>query len=662
MDKRKYVPNSDRHLIAEQPGMTVVMMGLIVAFVIGYTVKSILSPARVSAQIEKAASHIHKDVRVRFDSAQFSLSDGILPQMAVIISKIRMESEQACWGAPLVEIDELRLPVSLISAIRGQGAIRDIQANIVSLNLRQDVKNCEEAAPENSEVAAEPKKSAPLVSLSPPEDSQKYQNDVRSIFVQKLTISAHQFPQYKPELLNFAVNVKSYNPRVIELKAKTHLLKDEAVGDYLSHANLYVQYKESPERSVQTHIFGNWREGHYSVIANYTMDENLLAIETDLKHIPLSQILQMAQKYDLVSSELNGRQVWISSKARSVSAVDKIRSSPMEIRDLRLEGDLGEMYVDKIQVQSLEPLSYAPIIVNIDKLDIEKLLTLLNRPKKTNVLGSLGQFTGRAEIVSDKNMKMTGQHAGLEFVFSNKGQREVQVIDSMVGDIALKNDTWSFDVRRVEPRAGLFIGDVQMKADRDFKDVHVKADVDEMSFDPAVQKLMTNGGAIGNMTVESDLRLKDGQLNFLKGLIRVDSMNVEGMTFGKTKANFDWKDQEMILRTQMSSLDVTPTSPAGIVLKPVTFPEWWDGSGLKLNTLDGEFRVKSSQNIIWRKFQAQVGKNGKLSTEGGWNTSGELHGHVLNRDGKESKKWQISGTRENPLFGEESSSPNPMRK
>lgn len=660
MDKRKYTSSSDRHLIAEQPGMTVLMIGLFVSFLIGYTVKSILSPARVTGQIEKAASHIHKDVRVQFASAQFSLSDGILPQMAVIISNIRMESEQTCWGAPVLEIDELRLPVSLISLLRGQGAIRDIQANIVTLKLRKELKNCD--LDSSGTPLVEQKKTAPLVSLSPPEDQQKYQNDIRSIQVQKLTIMASEFPQYQPELLNFAVNVKSFSPRVIELTAKSHLLKDVAVGDYLSHANLYVQYKESPERSVQAHFFGNWREGHYSLIANYTMDENLLALETDLKHIPLSQILQILQKYDLVSDDLNGRQVWISTKARSVSAVDKIGDSPMEIRDLRLEGDLGEMYVDNIQVDSIEPFSYKPIVVNIDKLDVEKLLTLLNRPKKTNMLGALGQFTGRAEIISEKDMKMSGHHTGLEFVFSNKGQRELQVIDSMGGDIALKNDTWIFNVRGIQPRGGIFLGEVHLKADRDFKDVQIKADVNEMSLDLGVQKLMTNGGAIGNLTMESDLRLKEGQLRFLKGLVRVDSMKIEGMEFGKTRASFDWKDQETILRLQTNSLNVTENSPAGGVLKSVTLDSWWSPEGLGLSALDGEFRIKSSQNMSWRKFQAQVGKIGKLSTEGAWNSSGELQGHVLNREGKQNKRWQISGTRENPLFSEESSSPNPMRK
>ncbi len=124
------------------------------------------------------------------------------------------------------------------------------------------------------------------MSLSPVDQSKKYESDVRGIFIQRLEIIPEKHPQYAADLLNFVVKVKSFEPRIIEITAKSHLLKDQQVGDYLSHANLYVEYKESPEKSLQAHFFGNWREGHYSVIANYTLDERLLAIETDLKHIP----------------------------------------------------------------------------------------------------------------------------------------------------------------------------------------------------------------------------------------------------------------------------------------------------------------------------------------------------------------------------------------
>ncbi len=112
--------------------------------------------------------------------------------------------------------------------------------------------------------------------------------------------------------------------------------------------------------------------------------------------------------------------MWISSRARVVAPLEQIRHSPIEVRETRLEGDIGELRVDRIDVKSIEPLQYSPITIDVKKLDVGKLLFLFNRPKNTSMLGELGVFSGRAEIISDKKMRMTGDHTGLEFVFSIK--------------------------------------------------------------------------------------------------------------------------------------------------------------------------------------------------------------------------------------------------
>lgn len=647
MDSRRRL--SDRHLIAEQPGMTILLTGLILAFLLGYTTKSLLSPSRLAARIEKAASHIHKDVKVSFGSAHVSLSNGILPRFAVIITNVRMESSQTCWASPVMEIDELRLPLSFLNLIQGKAPVRVVEANSVNLTLRDDFKDCDPTDPEQV-PASQPR---PAVMLSPSEQSQKYRNDVRGVSVRTLKITSAKHPQYSTELMNFAVKVKSFEPKVIEVTAKTHLMKDSQVGDYLSHANLYLQYKESPEAAVQAHFFGNWREGHYSVIANYTLGDQLLAVETDLKHIPLSQILAILQKYQLASRDLNGRQVWMSSKARLAGPVDEIRSLPLEIRDLRMEGDLGEMHVDKINISSLEPLKYEPIQIDVKKLDIEKLLVLLNRTKQTSILGHLGSFTGRAEIVSDQKMRMSGEHAGLEFVFSNKGQRELQVIESMVGDIALDQDQWSFQIKRVEPRGGVFVGDLSLRADRDFKAVAVKTHIDELQLALPVQKLMTSGGEIGLMSLDGDLRFGEGKVQSLKGLLRLNSMDVEGVSLGKTRASFDWSKGEVLLNAQVQSMKVSPNSPTAEVLRPVTLNSWWHDGVLNLSGLTGQLGAKSSKEFSWKGFQAQASKGGKLSTEGSWDEDARLKGHVQVKEGKIQRRWQIQGTRELPQFVEE---------
>ncbi|MFV8257807.1 hypothetical protein ACNQKP_08370 [Bdellovibrio bacteriovorus] len=629
--------------------MTILLTGLILAFLLGYTTKSLLSPSRLAARIEKAASHIHKDVKVSFGSAYVSLSNGILPRFAVIITNVRMESAQTCWAAPVMEIDELRLPLSFLNLIQGKAPVRVVEANSVNLTLRDDFKDCDPTDPEQI-PASQPR---PAVMLSPSEQSQKYRNDVRGVSVRTLKITSAKHPQYSTELMNFAVKVKSFEPKIIEVTAKTHLMKDSQVGDYLSHANLYLQYKESPEAAVQAHFFGNWREGHYSVIANYTLGDQLLAVETDLKHIPLSQILAILQKYQLASRDLNGRQVWMSSKARMEGPVDEIRSLPLEIRDLRMEGDLGEMHVDKINIASIEPLKYEPIHVDVKKLDIEKLLVLLNRTKQTSILGHLGSFTGRAEIVSDQKMRMSGEHAGLEFVFSNKGQRELQVIESMVGDIALDQDQWSFQIKRVEPRGGVFVGDLSLRADRDFKAVAVKTHIDELQLALPVQKLMTNGGEIGLMSLDGDLRFAEGKVQSLKGLLRLNSMDVEGVALGKTRASFDWSKGEVLLNAQVQSMKVSPNSPTAEVLRPVTLNSWWREGVLNLTGLTGQLGAKSSKEFSWKGFQAQASRTGKLSTEGSWNEDARLKGHVQVKDGKIQRRWQIQGTRELPQFVED---------
>lgn len=573
-----------------------------------------------------------------------------------------MESDEACWGTPVVDVDELRLPISFWKLAAGEGAIRDIQAGTVSLHLRSAIKSCQDSASPSSVVEA-PQNVAPLVTLSPPETIQsKYRNDVQSFTIQKLRITSAEYPLYKPEFLNFAVKVKSFEPRVIEITAKSNILKDVSVGDYLSHANLYIQYKESPEESLKVHFFGNWREGHYSVIANYNLDENLLAVESDLKHIPLSQILSQLQKYNLVSKELNGRQVWISAKARSVTAAEQLSKALVEVRDIRLEGDLGDMRIDNLKIKSLDPFTHAPFVVDVQKMDVNKLLLLLNRPKNTLMLGSLGLFSGQAEITSDKKIKMIGEHSGLEFVFSNKGQQELQTIDKMIGAISLTEDLWSFDIQQVIPRGGTFVGNVKLTADRDFKDVAIKARIEELSLATPVQKLMTNGGDVGRMRLETDLELTQGFVSNLSGQLLFDQMTVEGLEIGKTKAKLAWREGQVVLKTEMASLNVSSLSPVVSVLRKITEDQWWQGDQLKLTRLQGELYSQKLKSLSWQNFQAQIGKSGRLSTDGAWTAEGVLKGTVTAREAKQTRRWLIEGTRELPQFTETAGSVGIPRK
>ncbi|WP_413574745.1 hypothetical protein ACLVWU_10990 [Bdellovibrio sp. HCB290] len=651
MDRRS---RSDKYLISEQPGMKILLTGLILAFLIGYTTSSLLSPQRIKSQLEKAASHIHKDIKVSFDSAELSLANGILPRFSVVIKQVRMESDQACWMSPVLEIDEMRLPLSLWGLISKESPVKTINADNVVLTLRGTVEACEKEKQQANENNHRPKESAPLVKLSPLEQAEKYRNDISGLNISSFKIISAQYPQYPSEFLSFKAQVKSFEPRVVEVHAKTNFLKDETVGDYLSHANLFLEYKEMPEQSLQAHFFGNWREGHYSVIAHYSLLDHMLNVETDVKHIPLSQVLQVLQKYDMVSKDLNGKQVWISAKARMRGEAEKLKSAPFEVKDLRLEGDLGEMSVENASFTSVDPLRYKPFLIDIKNMRIDKLLAFINRPEKARFFGDLGSFTGQAEFVSEKDMRMVGEHQGLQFIFSNKSRRENQFVDRIAGEISLKGDTWNIAVNRAEPRGGSFIGNIKVKADRDFKDVQLNSNIDEVTLAPVIQSLMTNGGEIGVLSLNAEARLIQGKASFVKGTAQLNTLDVEGMTFGKSKAKFDLQHGEIVMNAQAQSLNVEDDSAGAEVLKSVTPNSWWVDQILSLKDLRGDVRLKSNQSLQWTGLEAKAGKDGKITTSGSWDEFGMLKGNVQTKDGKVTRKFQIKGNRDIPTFTEES--------
>ncbi|WP_413581789.1 hypothetical protein [Bdellovibrio sp. HCB288] len=650
MDRRN---RSDKYLISEQPGMKIFLTGLILAFLIGYTTSSLLSPQRIKAQLEKAASHIHKDIKVSFDSAELSLANGILPRFAVLIKQVRMESDQACWMSPVLEIDEMRLPLSLWGLITKESPVKKINADNLVLTLRGTVEACEKEKQNASENYHRPKEEAPLVKLSPMEQAQKYRNDISELNIHSFKILSAQYPQYPFELSSFKAQVKSFEPRIVEVHAKTNFLKDDTVGDYLSHANLFLEYKEMPEQSLQAHFFGNWREGHYSVITHYTLNDHMLNVETDVKHIPLSQVLQVLQKYDLVAKNLNGKQVWVSAKARMRGEAEQLKSAPFEVKDLRLEGDLGEMSVESASFTSIDPLRYKPLLIDIKNMRIDKLLTFINRPQKAKVFGNLGSFTGQAEFISEKDMRMVGEHQGLQFVFSNKSRRENQIVDRIAGEISLKGDTWNIAVNRAEPRGGSFVGSMKVKADRDFKDVLINSNIDEVTLDPAIQSLMTNGGEIGVLGLSAETRLSEGKISSLKGAAQLNTLDVEGMTFGKSKAKFDLRQGDIVMQAQVQSLAVEEETPGHQILQNVTPTSWWVEKVLNLKDLHGDFIWKNNQNLQWQGFEAKAGKDAKITTAGSWDEFGKLKGTVQTKDGKSTRKYQINGTRDVPAFTEE---------
>lgn len=646
----QYANNKEKDLIAEQPGRFVLFSGLLLAVVLGLAFRGLMAPTKVRSMIEAAASRMHKEVQVEFDSAQISLSRGLLPHFAVVITNVKMSSANECWMKPVLTVDELRLPLSLWAVLKGESPITQIQGGDVLVNLRSPYKNCQNnsEAPKFEKPALQ--RFVTLKAGTAPRSGAQATPQVKAISVDRLRVSVPKLAE-PLELLSMDLRLKSHSPRVVELTAKTHLMKDEQVGDYLSHATVWGEYSEFPLARLQTRVSGNWREGSYHLKASYGMTEEHLATEVDLKHIPLSLIFQIFKKFHWLKEDFNGRQIWVSLNAQSSIHKSNYKAAEMQLKNLRLEGDLGDLAVNEARIVSLDPVKYFPFTVEIQRLSFDRLLSLFNRPHPAKTLGRLGLFDGRAEVTDQEHIQLKGVHRGLEFIFSNKGQRELQTLREFSTEMSLDKAGWHMKASRFVPdRGGVLEGQLQVNAPLDGSYFDFKGKATEIRLSSGVAKLMTAGGQLGAFSGELGMRVQDGQVRQLRGQLNSDLMEIEGVGVERLRMSFDTQGEQVRSQAQVQKLEIKVGSPAFQVLKDLIDPAWMSGDSLKMKNLISQFEGANFQAVEWKSFSAQLEKGGRLQSDGSWDSVGKLSGQVQVLGGKAAQHWDLGGFRDEPRF------------
>jgi hypothetical protein len=64
--------NSEKDLVAEQPGLGLSFLGLFLAFFVGIAIRAAISPDRVHDHLVRATEKIHRDLHISFGHAYVS--------------------------------------------------------------------------------------------------------------------------------------------------------------------------------------------------------------------------------------------------------------------------------------------------------------------------------------------------------------------------------------------------------------------------------------------------------------------------------------------------------------------------------------------------------------------------------------------------------------
>lgn len=640
----------DQNLVADQRGRRIFFPAVILSVVLGLALRGLMTPQKVHQLAREAADRIHKDVRVEFGSAFVSLSKNGFPRLAVVISQVRMSSEETCWGRPYLTAEQIVLPISLMGALFEKRPLKKIRGENVEMVLRSQRTSCQRVVSQ-APSPAQPSP-APISLARPRKDLELSVNStIDSLEIDRLHLQL--MPQQEPmEIVDIIVRVKSHLPQALELEASTHLVRDVLFRNYVSQGRVHIDYREFPESVLTVNLFGNWREGNYSLHANYNLGDSSFVSNLELKHIPAAPVISVLRNYDWLREDYDGRKTWVTLRAQSQGFANQWEKAPLIISDFKIEGDVGEVGVPQFEALQLKPFVFKPLQAQVRNLNIDRFLDFVKKPRALKFIGKLGEFSGSLELASEDSLSLKGRHSGLEFIFSNRGERELQVVSAVDGELSLKGERWRLDVQKMALESGAFMGDIQLSADREFKNIDVRFAADELSFSPKVQKIMSGGGAIPSIKTHFKAQIQAGQVKYLNGFLNSAAFQVDQMKFERLASRFDIRDQSAAVQLQAQAIEVFPGAMIFPFLTKLT-KSVPPVDSFKVKQVNGKFDMSARNELKWKGVSALLDEGSwRLSSEGQWTDVGQITGQILMKNSKQRSQWYVSGHRDQPQLAE----------
>jgi len=99
--------------VIDQPGVRVVVIGLVLSIFLGLALRSQISDTRIQAYLDKAVARLQTDFVVDYEYAKVNLSKWGLPFPVIEIQRIRLSPKSSVCQSSQIYIDELEVPVSI---------------------------------------------------------------------------------------------------------------------------------------------------------------------------------------------------------------------------------------------------------------------------------------------------------------------------------------------------------------------------------------------------------------------------------------------------------------------------------------------------------------------------------------------------------------------
>ncbi len=649
--------------VSDQSGWLVTFVGMGLSYLLSIFFLGSFSSHRVTELLNEAIRQSQSSVQMSFETAGLVLRDGILPRFRVRINGIKISSADPCVFAPRFSADQADLPLSWIRMLLGKNPVQSFDIQTAELRLKTERGDCvrqrtsvmqnTEQLP-NTGVAADPRQpsSDPAETLKIEKISNFQQSQLAGVEIGRLRVflDADVETFVEVEDLNFDLGTES--EKTVSLWAKIHLFKEQNIEDYFTHGVLQAHYRWGSEPTLNAEIRGHVREGSYLFKTATKLQNGDFEISTNLDHVPFAPLLRLLQRLQILETDFPAKKVWATFKTDARGNFYEPEKVLMTVHPIEIIGEIGHLSTREILVKNLVQPTVSPFSLMIKRLDLDQIADQVPR-MKARYFHQLGVFEGVFKFLSLDHIEISGIHNGLELIFSNGGQREVQTVQNILIDGTIRKSDVQLSVSRVDFVEGLFQGSIQYQRNEQEQEI-IKISADEIQLSPRVQKVMTSGGNMDGLSFSYERKWKQEnvfteQLQFVLATLKGYGLSVKGVSGNvQNRVHLAQKKQssQYELKAEIRKIQFNDQSELARFLEPISLGFERENT---VDHIEMFFEIDSFDSLRWKNVSARA-KQGIYRIEGGWNREEKLMGQVDLLTSKRKYSWSIEGNRSAPQF------------
>ncbi|MGE4132645.1 MAG: hypothetical protein AB7F86_13460 [Bdellovibrionales bacterium] len=535
-------------------GFALFVVGLILATFIGGAARTLLNSSRAHQKVLMTLRAGFPGLEIDVASTEVLLSRGLWPAIGLKLTGLHLKQNTCNRLSFDLLVPSAVLPVRLSSLLKARPrlGIVDISGGSIRLHYQPchnvigsaDKKGVELETPVTGKAEGGIKLTAPKW--------RDWAKNFDGVELNSLHVTYSADATWKA-IVNSA---NLYVGSEIVAHANLDLQKSLPFG-VLSHL---VEIDAHGEGEVlNATLTSEYKEGRVLAKASWDADRNLAVARLEFNQLPLKELLSELHTVGLTPNEIQLRSTWLSCamdweghpKAELPDQVVKLESC-------KLEGAYGGIVVEPAKLRPWsDPMSEAPVLVRVEKLQLQPLVEALNREVLPKVIPKLGDWTGVLNFRGPSSWNMEGRLENLEVTFSNESVRGKQIVRKMRTIASRNGDKVEAEVGEIILSDGDLQGRAKFTLKDDWRSGAFDVNISALKLAPAVQNLLV-GGQWTDLKLVGSGQLDEGDLSEWQGVLEMGSISGPGWKGDRLVLQSQYAPQTFKISAQIAQVDIDP--------------------------------------------------------------------------------------------------------